>query len=36
MQKVERLVNLIALLLETRRPMTADEIRAAIPGYGDQ
>lgn len=33
--KTERLVNLIALLLETRRPLTTDEIRAKIPGYGD-
>ncbi|MFY9587486.1 MAG: WYL domain-containing protein, partial [Actinomycetota bacterium] len=33
--KTERLINLIALLLETRRPLTTDEIRAKIPGYGD-
>lgn len=33
MQKVERLVNLIALLLNTRRPLTVDEIRFTIPGY---
>jgi proteasome accessory factor B len=33
--KTERLVNLIALLLDTRRPLTTDEIRRKIPGYGD-
>ena len=33
MQKVERLVNLIALLLNTRRPLTVEEIRNTIPGY---
>ena len=32
--KTERLVNLIALLLDTRRPLTPEEIRAKIPGYG--
>jgi predicted DNA-binding transcriptional regulator YafY len=32
-QKVERLVNLIALLLNTRRPLTVDEIRNTVPGY---
>jgi len=32
--KTERLVNLIALLLETRRPLTPEEIRKKIPGYG--
>ena len=33
MQKVERLVNLIALLLNTRRPLTVEEIRNTVPGY---
>lgn len=33
MQKVERLVNLIAMLLNTRRPVTVDEIRNTVPGY---
>ena len=33
--KTERLLNLIALLLETRRPVSPDEIRAKIPGYGE-
>lgn len=32
--KTERLLNLIALLLDTRRPLTPDEIRDKIPGYG--
>lgn len=31
--KTERLLNLIALLLETRRPLSPDEIREKIPGY---
>ena len=33
MRKVERLVNLIALLLNTRRPLTVEEIRNTVPGY---
>ncbi|MGH2793324.1 MAG: helix-turn-helix transcriptional regulator [Actinomycetota bacterium] len=33
--KTERLLNLIALLLETRRPLSPDEIREKIPGYGE-
>jgi proteasome accessory factor B len=32
-RKDERLVNLIALLLNTRRPLTVDEIRNTVPGY---
>jgi predicted DNA-binding transcriptional regulator YafY len=32
-QKVERLVNLIALLLNTRRPLTVEEVRNTVPGY---
>lgn len=31
--KAERLIDLIGLLLETRKPLTAAEIRAKIPGY---
>jgi predicted DNA-binding transcriptional regulator YafY len=31
--KVERLINLIALLLNTRRPLTVEEIRNTVPGY---
>ena len=33
MRRIERLINLIAALLETPRPMTADEIRERIAGY---
>ncbi|HEX2294777.1 MAG TPA: WYL domain-containing protein [Actinomycetota bacterium] len=33
MRRIERLINLIAALLETSRPMTADEIRNEIAGY---
>ena len=32
--KTERLFNLIALLMDARRPVTPDEIRKKIPGYG--
>lgn len=32
-RRIERLINLIAALLETRRPMTAEEIRERIAGY---
>lgn len=32
-RKVERLINLIALLLNTRRPLPVEEIRNTIPGY---
>jgi predicted DNA-binding transcriptional regulator YafY len=34
--KVERLVNLIALLLNTRRPLTVEEVRNTVPGYQQQ
>ncbi len=33
MRRIERLINLIAALLETGRPMTAEEIRQKIAGY---
>jgi predicted DNA-binding transcriptional regulator YafY len=33
MRRIERLINLIAALLEAGRPMTADEIRTRIQGY---
>ncbi len=33
MRRIERLINLIAALLETSRPMTADDIRTKIAGY---
>lgn len=33
MRRIERLINLVAALLETSRPMTAEEIRTRIAGY---
>lgn len=33
MRRIERLINLIAALLEAARPLTADEIRTSIQGY---
>lgn len=33
MRRIERLINLIAALLESPRPMTAEEIRERIAGY---
>lgn len=36
MRRIERLINLIAALLETSRPMTADEIRHEIAGYDSE
>lgn len=33
MRRIERLINLIAALLDSRRPMTAAEIRERIAGY---
>jgi proteasome accessory factor B len=33
MNKAERLINLIAMLLEANRPVTLDRIRTSIPGY---
>jgi proteasome accessory factor B len=32
-RKAERLLNLVAMLLETSRPLTAQQIRETIPGY---
>lgn len=34
-RRAERLINLIAALLETRRPMTAEQIREQVAGYGE-
>ena len=34
MNKAERLINLVAMLLEAKRPVTLDRIRSSIPGYG--
>lgn len=36
MDKIERLLNLIAALLETARLLTAEEIRERVPGYPDK
>lgn len=33
MHPLERLINLVALLLEARRPKTFEEIRAVVPAY---
>ena len=33
MRRIERLINLIAALLDTARPLSADEIRHGIAGY---
>lgn len=33
MRRIERLINLIAALLDTSRPMTAEDIRTEIAGY---
>lgn len=35
MRRIERLINLVAALLETTRPMSADDIRNNIAGYGE-
>jgi proteasome accessory factor B len=34
--KLERLLNLTAALLDTRRPLTAEEIRQRLPGYPER
>jgi predicted DNA-binding transcriptional regulator YafY len=36
MEKVERLTNMVALLLTTKRPLTLDEIADEIGGYPDK
>ena len=36
MDKLERLMNLLAALLETPRPLSAEEIRERVPGYEGQ
>jgi predicted DNA-binding transcriptional regulator YafY len=36
MRKAERLLNLVAMLLETTRPVTAQAIRETIPGYDQE
>ena len=36
MQRLERLINLVAALLETARPLSAEELRHRVPGYPDE
>jgi proteasome accessory factor B len=36
MRRIERLINLIIALLETREPMTAQQIREAVAGYDQE
>ncbi len=36
MSKIERLLNLTAVLLDTQRPLTAQEIRTQVEGYGGE
>jgi predicted DNA-binding transcriptional regulator YafY len=33
--RLERLTNLVATLLDTRRPLTLEEIVDVVPGYPD-
>lgn len=33
--KLERLMNLVAVLLDTARPLSAEELREQVPGYPD-
>src|SRR5918912_732037 len=33
MHPLERLINLVAMLLEARRPLTFEQIRGALPAY---
>ena len=35
MDRLERLINLTAALLEAERPLTADELHQRLPGYAD-
>src|SRR5207302_10496341 len=35
MQRLERLINLVAALLETARPLSAEELHERVPGYPD-
>src|ERR1700722_8005350 len=35
-RKTERLLGLVVCLLSTRRYLSADQIRAAVPGYPEQ
>jgi proteasome accessory factor B len=35
-RKVERLINLVVMLLETRKPVSVETIHQTIPGYGQE
>ncbi len=35
MHRLERLINLVAALLESERPLTIDELRFRLPGYAE-
>src|SRR3982750_3069383 len=35
MDRLERLINLIAALLASERPLTADELHQRLPGYAE-
>ncbi len=35
MDRLERLVNLVVALLDTRRPLTREELRERVGGYTD-
>ena len=35
MNRLERLINLVAALLAAERPLSADELRVRVPGYAD-
>ena len=35
MDRLERLINLVAALLEAERPLTADELHQRLPGYAE-
>lgn len=35
MNRLERLINLVAALLQTERPLTAEDLRERVPGYAD-
>ncbi|MFP5317547.1 MAG: helix-turn-helix transcriptional regulator [Acidimicrobiia bacterium] len=35
MNRLERLINLVAALLQTERPLTAEDLRERVPGYAE-
>ncbi|MBA3267585.1 MAG: WYL domain-containing protein [Acidimicrobiia bacterium] len=36
MHRLERLINLVAALLDSTRPLTAEELRQRVPGYAEE